>query len=210
MKKYIYLLIFPLVLSSCSLMKKSEPSSVSVDDMSAILNVKDVNIDTVEVYLPVFVRQYVADVKNFQNSPNENEAKRMEEKSEAVGNIIKSLEGIKEKADPDFQVTINRYINIIQNSKEEAAVIIKNLLHNASTKQVSAAPSPDSYYVYADAYDGFTNIRTAPNMNGAIIGEILNGGDPALYIGESGNWYKVNYKGTVGYVYNKYATLVKI
>lgn len=54
-------------------------------------------------------------------------------------------------------------------------------------------------YVYSSAYDGYVNIRSSASANSAIIGEMHNGGDGAIYLGKHGNWYKVNYYGTIGY-----------
>lgn len=54
--------------------------------------------------------------------------------------------------------------------------------------------------VYSSAYDGYVNIRRSASAKSAIIGELENGGDGAKYLGKHGNWYKVSYYGTVGYV----------
>lgn len=56
-------------------------------------------------------------------------------------------------------------------------------------------------YVYSVASDGYTNIRSTNSTNGRIIGELRNGGGYATLMQTSGSWYKVNYKGIVGYVH---------
>lgn len=56
-------------------------------------------------------------------------------------------------------------------------------------------------YVYSVANDGYTNIRSANSTSARIIGELRNGGGYAVYMHTSGNWYKVNYNGIVGYVH---------
>ncbi len=61
--------------------------------------------------------------------------------------------------------------------------------------------------VYCTSSDGFLNIREWPNVSGKILGKLLTGGEGAEYLGSSGNWYYVRYKGTEGYVNGKYARL---
>lgn len=56
-------------------------------------------------------------------------------------------------------------------------------------------------YVYSDANDGFVNIRASTSTNSRIIGELVNGGSPAVLMQRSGNWYKVRFGNTVGYVH---------
>lgn len=65
----------------------------------------------------------------------------------------------------------------------------------------SSSSSSSSKYVYSAASDGYTNIRTSTSTNSRIIGELHNGGSGARLLGQSGNWYKINYNGTVGYVH---------
>ena len=61
--------------------------------------------------------------------------------------------------------------------------------------------------VYCTSNDGFLNIREYPNASAKILGKLLTGGAGAEYLGSSGNWYYVRYKGTEGYVNSKYAKL---
>lgn len=58
-----------------------------------------------------------------------------------------------------------------------------------------------SHTIISIAKDGYTNIRKGPGTNYDIVGEIINGSGSAKYISTSGNWYKVNYRGIVGYVH---------
>lgn len=55
-------------------------------------------------------------------------------------------------------------------------------------------------FVYSDAKDGYTNLRKGPGTNYEIIDEMRNG-NQATYISTSGNWYKVKFYGTIGYVH---------
>lgn len=61
--------------------------------------------------------------------------------------------------------------------------------------------------VVAAAYDGYVNIRRGPSAKSSIIGEMINGDGSATYLGQSGNWYKVNFRGTVGYVHKDHTVL---
>ena len=59
--------------------------------------------------------------------------------------------------------------------------------------------------VFSNAYDGFVNIRQAPQGNAPILGTLPNGPEGALYLGEGGEWVHVRDKnGVEGYVYSKY------
>ena len=58
--------------------------------------------------------------------------------------------------------------------------------------------------VYSNAYDGFLNIRQAPNGGAPILGVLKNGPDGAILLGSEGEWKKIDYHGIVGYVYGKY------
>lgn len=46
-------------------------------------------------------------------------------------------------------------------------------------------------------------VRTAPNTRSDTLGYLLNGNEVDI-IGESGAWYKINYKGKTGYVHKDY------
>ncbi len=53
------------------------------------------------------------------------------------------------------------------------------------------------------------NIRNGPSKEYVIIGE-LKTGQEVYYLGQSGNWYLVNFNGLTGYVYNKYLTTAQL
>lgn len=48
--------------------------------------------------------------------------------------------------------------------------------------------------------------RSAPSLSASILGT-YNTGTKMTVVGVSGDWYKVNYNGTVGYVYSQYLTV---
>ena len=58
--------------------------------------------------------------------------------------------------------------------------------------------------VYSNAYDGFVNIRQAPESKAPIIGVLRNGPEGAVLLGTEGEWKKIDCNGIVGYVYEKY------
>lgn len=79
MKKLIRPLLFallPVVLASCSHKKVEVPSNISIDDISALLQAKEIDVDALEVYLPAFTDQYTAQVEDFLNNhtPEQGEA----------------------------------------------------------------------------------------------------------------------------------------
>lgn len=58
--------------------------------------------------------------------------------------------------------------------------------------------------VYSNAYDGFVNIRQAPQSKAPILGVLRNGPEGAILLGSEGEWKKIDCNGIVGYVFGKY------
>ena len=58
--------------------------------------------------------------------------------------------------------------------------------------------------VYSRAYDGFVNIRKKPSFSAEIVGKFKNGPDGATLLENLGDWVKIDYFGTVGYVLAKH------
>ena len=58
--------------------------------------------------------------------------------------------------------------------------------------------------VYSNAYDGFLNIRQAPQSKAPIVGVLNNGPEGAILLVTEGEWKKIDCNGIVGYVYEKY------
>ena len=57
--------------------------------------------------------------------------------------------------------------------------------------------------IYANSFDGFLNMRSAPSTSGNIVGVFRNGEVPGYVIKQEGNWAKIYYQGVTGYVYKK-------
>ena len=51
------------------------------------------------------------------------------------------------------------------------------------------------------------NVRSLPNTSGKILGTLKNGTSVTILGTESTGWYKINYKGGIGYVSNKYISV---
>lgn len=62
-------------------------------------------------------------------------------------------------------------------------------------------------YVYSDDPDGYVNVRKQPNSHCDIVAVMYNNGDGAAFIEKSGNWYKISYKGKVGYVHKDHVRM---
>jgi len=50
---------------------------------------------------------------------------------------------------------------------------------------------------------GYLNIRSGPSLNSPVIAMAPNGSTVTI-LGQSGDWYNVNYNGTVGYASSQY------
>ena len=57
--------------------------------------------------------------------------------------------------------------------------------------------------IYANSFDGYLNMRTAPSTSAKIVGAFRNGEMPGYVIKQEGNWVKIYYQGVIGYVYKK-------
>ena len=83
-----------------------------------------------------------------------------------------------------------------------------HIVENPETEviEVPANEQSASEIVYANAYDGFVNMREIPTSKGAIIEKFKNGSKGAILLEEDEEWAKIDYQGTIGYVYKKYLT----
>lgn len=61
--------------------------------------------------------------------------------------------------------------------------------------------------VFSEDPDGWVNVRLKPNAQSKIVQRMYNDGEGAKYLGKSGNWYKINFKGTIGYVHKDHARI---
>ena len=63
-------------------------------------------------------------------------------------------------------------------------------------------------YVY-NLDGGTLNVRPQPNTNQAAIGKLAEG-EAVTIVGESGNWYEIEYNNSTGYVSKDYITFTPI
>ena len=67
-------------------------------------------------------------------------------------------------------------------------------------QEVVAEVDPNEVRIYANAYDGFVNVRAQPSAKSAKLGRLNNGRDYLVQLGVQGKWIKVKWQNTVGYV----------
>ncbi len=63
--------------------------------------------------------------------------------------------------------------------------------------------------VYASAEEGYANIRKEPNTKSPILGKLLKGGQGARLLEHLDGWYKIDFNGTIGYVYSPIVSIGK-
>ena len=61
-------------------------------------------------------------------------------------------------------------------------------------------PTPKEVRIYANAYDGFVNIRAQPSAKSAKLGRLNNGNDYLVKLGVQGKWTIVKWQNGIGYV----------
>ena len=69
-----------------------------------------------------------------------------------------------------------------------------------STSTAATVPQSNETYVYANAYDGFVNVRAEPSAKSAILGKLKNGQDRLLQLDVQDSWIKVKWENGIGYV----------
>lgn len=69
------------------------------------------------------------------------------------------------------------------------------------------ATAAQAQQVYANASDGYVNMREEPNANAFIVDVLFTGGKSARLIDRQGNWLHIEYDGQKGYVNSKYVTV---
>ena len=94
-------------------------------------------------------------------------------------------------------------------TKKDTVVVVKET-NSDKAADVPAQQSNQVTMIYSNSYDGFVNIRQQPSAKSAILGSLTNNGPGAVFIANSGSWYKVNYNGIVGYVKKEYAKVGKV
>ena len=66
-----------------------------------------------------------------------------------------------------------------------------------------------SSMVYASSDDGYANIRQEPSTKSPILGKLLKGGQGARLLDRVDGWYKIDFNGTIGYVYSPIVSIGK-
>lgn len=76
---------------------------------------------------------------------------------------------------------------------------------NSSTPETPSIPDSGSSSEKGKVVNITSNlrVRTSPNTSSDTLGYLLNGNEVDI-TGESGSWYKINYKGKTGYVHKDY------
>ena len=70
----------------------------------------------------------------------------------------------------------------------------------AETPAPAPTPAPNEVRIYANAYDGFVNIRAQPSAKSAKLGRLNNGNDYLVKLGVQGKWTIVKWQNGIGYV----------
>ena len=74
----------------------------------------------------------------------------------------------------------------------------------SSPNEEKTEPDDSRPRVYANAFDGFINIRETPEAKAPIIGTFKNGPQGAVLLDSEGEWTKIDCNGIVGYVLSKF------
>lgn len=74
----------------------------------------------------------------------------------------------------------------------------------SSPNEEKTEPDDSRPRVYANAFDGFINIRETPEAKAPIIGTFKNGPQGAVLFDSEGEWTKIDCNGIVGYVLSKF------
>lgn len=221
MTRILFFFFITLIFVSCNHFgNKKEiqvPANVDARTMKTLLEGKDVDMELVSAYLEKYATQYEAEVKAvFNNSAIDTSAMiKIREKKQDVEDVLSDLKVVRAYADKDLQFDIDRYSQILERSKQRADSTMTSMAKEAAQQSAPKVErihyTPDEEFsmhgckwVYANAYDGFLNVRKRPSAASSILTAMYNGSDGARYLGRSGNWYKVDYHGTIGYVNNKH------
>jgi phage protein U len=87
-----------------------------------------------------------------------------------------------------IEVTIEEYISILGSSVTSNGSSAKTTTNSSGTGTVTAT---------------ILNVRTGPGVTYKILGGLSKGRKVSI-ISSSGNWYKISYNSSTGYVYKKY------
>lgn len=71
-------------------------------------------------------------------------------------------------------------------------------------KQEQPSQNPTEERIYANAYDGYVNIRKQPTNKSAKLGQFRNGPEGAILLEDLGKWVKIMVGGVTGYVLKQF------
>ena len=110
----------------------------------------------------------------------------------------------------------NTYVDSIVDSDAVVSTAVPADSVAASVKEDSAAADAEKggtikkeveKRVFARSEDGYVNVRQKPTVSSDTLGRLLVGGESAIFLGVSGEWYHVRYHGREGYVKSVYAVV---
>jgi len=104
---------------------------------------------------------------------------------------------------PNLQIDFEKVFKVCE-KLQRSNVIYASGSGSASNPSSVSTPTSAKSKVYSNAYDGFVNIRQAPQSKAPILGVLRNGPEGAILLGTEGEWKKIDCNGIVGYVYEKY------
>ena len=212
MKRILILALTMLALVGC---KKAVvvPATVTVDDINAILESKELDLETFKAFLPVFVEQYSQKVDAFTQNPTKDEAEDLESINKSVADAISTMEGIQNLVDDDFKLDLARHIKRLQRDKDNSDSKAKELLsskksHHHHSHHSSYSVDPGSYD-YVKITGNGVRLRFAPSLNAGIYTQLNKGARVQRNFDDSSDWYGVYYAGYNLYVSRDFASLAR-
>lgn len=218
MKKIVFsLFAFALIgLSACKNQVKV-PTEVATEDMVALFMDTSVDVDKAVAYanawnvtLKTLIDKKITDNSELSATDLEAESKRAQE-------VVSKLEAIASLADGEARTNLTSAALKAKSEIERAQRFIET--HKAAAKPAAApaaptqaapapaAPAVERRVVCHDP-DGWVNIRQGASANSAILDRLYEDGSTAVVIGRSGNWLKVNYNGTIGYIHKDHCRYI--
>ena len=79
---------------------------------------------------------------------------------------------------------------------------------NAPTPTPTATPV-QVVRIKLSSASSYVNVRKTASSSATVLGRALNN-ETYAYLGKSGSWWKINYKGQIGYVYGTYGVLATV
>lgn len=211
-------------LGGYSLYKKSlvvdVPSNVTSSDMIALFSSSNPDAHTIAAYSEKYAEHVEKIIEIAQKANSKEEESDIANETKYAEDVLAKLNKIVKAAGEDDRFVLTKNIDIIKKNitkikkiaeikkaeAKEATQKMSNPNSNTSVKSEQNLRNPTKY-VFSEDPDGWVNVRFQPNAQSEIVQRMYNNGDGAIYLGKSGNWYKINYKGTIGYVHKDHARL---